>query len=157
MKKHKRMYSFWEQLFEKIRKFPRKTSRWNCFLNKVAGCLTLTGKVLLRNLWKFQNKFHKKLPRMSASAISCCWKMFQPKDIFFKISFDLYIQWHVLPGIKWQQTFKGLSWCLSWFALGLFSFLLFMLYSSVQAAMSRALSRLHIKLFFLDKKFQGGG
>ena len=32
-----------------------------------------------------------------------------------------------------------------------------MLYSSVQAATSRALSRLHIQLFFLDKKFQGGG
>ena len=32
-----------------------------------------------------------------------------------------------------------------------------MLYSSRQAATSRALSRLHIQLFFPDKKFQGGG
>ena len=32
-----------------------------------------------------------------------------------------------------------------------------MLYSSEQAATSRALSRLHIQLFFLNKKFQGSG
>ena len=32
-----------------------------------------------------------------------------------------------------------------------------MLYSSGQAATSRALSRLHIQLFFLNKKFQGSG
>ena len=31
-----------------------------------------------------------------------------------------------------------------------------MLYSSGQAATSRALSRLDIQLFFLDKKFRGG-
>ena len=31
------------------------------------------------------------------------------------------------------------------------------LYSSGQAATSRALSRLYIQLFFLNKKFQGGG
>ena len=32
-----------------------------------------------------------------------------------------------------------------------------MLYSSGQAATSQALSPLHIQLFFLRKKFQGGG
>ena len=32
-----------------------------------------------------------------------------------------------------------------------------MLYSSGQAATSRALSRLNIQLFFLNNKFQGGG
>ena len=57
------------------------------FLNKIAGYLTLTGNtlnrnVLLGNLRNFQNRFHKKHRRMPTSAISCCWKMFQPKDIF---------------------------------------------------------------------------
>ena len=28
------MCSFWEWLFEKFRKFPRKTSRWNCFFKQ---------------------------------------------------------------------------------------------------------------------------
>ena len=73
-------------------------------------------------------------------------------NIFFKkylIRFD--IQWHVLPGIK---TFEDLSWCLSWFVLGLFSSLLFVLYSSGQVATSRSLSRLHIKSFFLNEKFR---
>ena len=50
------------------------------------------------------------------------------------------------------KTFLGLSW----FVLGLLGSLLFELYSSGQAAMSRALSQLHIQLFFLNK-FQGGG
>ena len=65
------------------------------------------------------------------------------------------IQWHVLPGIKCIT--EVLSQCLSWFVLGLIGSLLFVLYSSEQVAMSRALSRLHIQLFFLNKKFQGGG
>ena len=52
------------------------------FLNKVAGYLTLARKVLLRNLWNFQNRFDKKLPRMPASAISCHWKIFRPNNIF---------------------------------------------------------------------------
>ena len=60
------------------------------FLNKVAGYLTLTGKVLLGNLLNFQNRFHKKLPQMLASAISCHWKMFRPKDIFKKISHSIW-------------------------------------------------------------------
>ena len=55
-----------------------------------------------------------------------------------------------------QPMSEDLS-CLFWFVLGLFNSLLFVPYSSVQATMSRALSRLHIELFFLDKKFQGGG
>ena len=42
---------------------------------------------------------------MAASAISCHWKMFQPKYFSKNISFDfshlcLDIQWHVLQGIK---------------------------------------------------------
>ena len=41
------------------------------FLNKVAGYLTLTGNVLLGNLWNFQESFHKNYPRMVASAIGC--------------------------------------------------------------------------------------
>ena len=59
-------------------------------------------------------------------------------------------------GLSVKQTFEDFS-CLSWFVHGLFGSLLFVLYSSGQAATSRALSRLHIQLFFLNKKFQGGG
>ena len=55
------------------------------FLSKVAGYLTLTGNVLLGNVWNFQNRFQKKHLRMPTSAISCHWKMFQPKDIFKKM------------------------------------------------------------------------
>ena len=52
---------------------------------------------------------------------------------------------------------RRLKTCLSWFVFGLFGSLLFVLYSSGQAATSQALSRLHIQLFFLIRKFQGGG
>ena len=85
------------------------------FLNKVAGYLTLTRKVLLGNLWNFQNRFHKKLRRMPACAISCCWKMFQLKDIFYKISFDLIFNGMCSQELSVQQTFEDLSWCLCWF------------------------------------------
>ena len=91
MKKHKRMCSFWKQLYKKFRQVPSKKSRWNCFLNKVAGYLTLTGNILLGNLWNLQNRFHKKHPRMLASVISCRWKK-------YLIRFD--VQWHVPPGIE---------------------------------------------------------
>ena len=37
-------------MFEKFRKFPRKTSGEIAFLNKVAGYLTLNGDFLLGNL-----------------------------------------------------------------------------------------------------------
>ena len=59
-------------------------------LDKVAGYMTLTGYVFLGNLSNFQNSFHKKHPRMPGSAISCHWKMFQPKYIYFSknVSFD---------------------------------------------------------------------
>ena len=78
-------------------KHPREIA----FLNKVAGYLTLTGNVLLGNLWNFQNRFHKKHPRMPASAISCRLKMFRPpKDIFWKYLIRFDIQWHVIPVSK---------------------------------------------------------
>ena len=51
--------------------FQEKHASEISFLNKVAGYLTLTGNVLLGNLWNFQNRFHKKLLQMPASAISC--------------------------------------------------------------------------------------
>ena len=57
----------------------------------------------------------------------------------------------------YNRRLKTFHDVLSWFVLGLFDSLLFVLYSSGQAATSRALSRLHIQLFFLNKKFQGGG
>ena len=41
--------------------------------------------------------------------------------------------------------------------LGLYLLAWFVLYSSGQVATSPALSRLHIQLCFLNKKFQGGG
>ena len=56
------------------------------------------------------------------------------QNIFFRkylIRFD--IQWHVLPGIK---CITEVSQCLSWFVLGLFGSVLFVLYSSGQAATS---------------------
>ena len=65
--------------------FQEKHPREIAFLNKVAGYLTLTGNVLLGNLWNFQNNFHKKHPWMVASAISYNWKMFWLKYIFQKI------------------------------------------------------------------------
>ena len=61
-----------------------------------------------------------------------------------------------LQELSVKQKFEDLSRCLSWFVIGLFGSLLFVLYSSGQVATSRALSRLHIQLFFLNK-FQGGG
>ena len=69
------------------------------FLNKVAGYLTLTGNVILGNLWNFQNRFHKKHPWMPASAISCCLKMFRPKDIFWKISHSI---WYSIACASWD-------------------------------------------------------
>ena len=64
------------------------------FLNKVAGYVTLTGNVLLGNLWSFQNSFHKKHLQMPTSAISCHWKMFQPKYIFQKIFNFSHLFWY---------------------------------------------------------------
>ena len=77
--------------------------------------------------------------------------------ILENISFDLIFNGTCSQGLSVQQKFEDLSRCLSWFVLRLFGSLLFELYSSGQAATSRASSRLHIHLFFLNKKFQGGG
>ena len=83
------------------------------FLNKVASYLTLTGNVLLGSLWNFQNRFHKKHPGMLASAISCRWKMFRPKDIFKKISFDFIFNGMCSEALSVLQKFEDLSRCLS--------------------------------------------
>ena len=124
------------------------------FLSKVAGYLTLTGNVLLENLSNFQNRFHKKHLWMPASAISCHWEMFQPKRYFLKdISFDLIYNGMCSQGLTVWQKFEDLSQYLSWFVLGLFASLLFVLYSSGQGVIAQALSLLHIQLFFLNKKF----
>ena len=82
--------------------FQEKHPREIAVLNKVAGYLILTGNVLLGNLCNFKNSFHKKHPRMAASAISYHWKMFRPKYIFQKylIQFFKFMFWHVFPGIK---------------------------------------------------------
>ena len=61
--------------------FQEKRPSEIAFLNRVAGYLTLTDNVLLGKLRNVQNRFHKKHQRMSASAISCRWRMFRPKDI----------------------------------------------------------------------------
>ena len=42
--------------------FQEKHSHEIAFLSKVAGCLALTGNVLLGNLHNFKNSFHKKHP-----------------------------------------------------------------------------------------------
>ena len=94
--------------------------RWNCFFKQ--SYLTLTGNVLLENLWNFQSSFHEKNPRMPASAISCYWKTFRPKYIFQKTShlFDCLklsdfshscfdVQWHVSPGIKFATDVQELN------------------------------------------------
>ena len=124
------------------------------FLNKVEGYLTLTGNVLLENLWNGTEQVSKETCRLLQLVVA--GKCFN-QNIFFKkylIRFD--IQWHVLPEIKCITEVWRPFRCLSWFVLGLFGSLLFRLYSSGQAARSQALSRLHIQLFFLNK-FQGGG
>ena len=64
-------------------------------------------------------------------------KCFDQKIFLEKYLIRFDIQWHVLPGIK----------CITEVCLGLFGSLLFVLYSSGQAATSRALSRLHIVIF----------
>ena len=69
--------------------FQEKHPREITVLNKVAGYLALTGNVLLGSLCNFQNSFHKKHPRMAASAISYHWKMFRQKYIFQKISHSI--------------------------------------------------------------------
>ena len=70
------------------------------FLNKVAGHQTLTGNVLLGNLWNFHGSFHKKHQQMPASAISCHWKMFRSKYIFQKISHSIFLIYDlILNGI----------------------------------------------------------
>ena len=70
------------------------------FLNKVTGYLTVTGSVLLQNLWNFQNRFHKKHPWMQASAISCCWKIFRPNIFLKKISHLIWYSMACAPRIK---------------------------------------------------------
>ena len=104
MKKHKRMCSFWEYLFQKFRKFPRKASRWNCFFKRSCR-LPDTGNVLLGNLWNFKNRFHKKHPRMPASAV-VAGKCFDQNIFFKKYLIRVNIQWHVLPGIKCITSLK---------------------------------------------------
>ena len=64
--------------------FQEKHPREIAFLNKVAGYLTLTGNVLLGNLCNFKNSFHKKHPRMAASAISFITGKCFDQNIFFK-------------------------------------------------------------------------
>ena len=61
------------------------------FMNKVTGYLTLTGNVLLENLWNFQSSFHKKHSRMVASAINYSWKIFRPKYIIPKIFHSIFL------------------------------------------------------------------
>ena len=87
-------------VFEKFCKFHRKTSPWNCRLcDTYWECFP--GKFL-----KFSEQLSQETPATPASAISCHWKMFQPKYIFSKnISFGFShlffdIQWHLFPGIK---------------------------------------------------------
>ena len=85
------MCSFWEYLFEKFNKFPRKPSPEFAYLNKVAGYLTLTGNVLPGNLWNFQSSFYRKHPHPG--------KCFDQKIFFKKSLIQFDIQWYVLPGI----------------------------------------------------------
>ena len=82
--------------------FQEKHPHEIAFLNKVAGYLTLTGNVLLGNLWNFQNRFHNTRNTCECQFLQLvvAGKCFDQK-IFFKkdlIQFD--IQWHVLPVIK---------------------------------------------------------
>ena len=55
--------------------FQEKHPREIAFLNKVAGYLTLT-EMFFWEIYEIFRHFHKKHPRMAASAISYPWKMF---------------------------------------------------------------------------------
>ena len=93
MKKHKRMCSFWEKLFEKFRKFPRKTFWWNCFL-KQSCRLPDTYWECSGKLMKFSEQV---LQETSANASFC---NVSTKRFFKKYLIRFDIQWLVLPGIK---------------------------------------------------------
>ena len=104
------------------------------FLNKVAGYLTLTGNVLLGNLWNFQNSFHKKHPQMPASELvvteNVSTKIYFSKNISFDFShlcFD--IQWHVFPGIKFTTDVQELNIWIKRVKLKQKMFKLFFVYS----------------------------
>ena len=89
-------------MFEKFRRFPRKTSGETAFLNKVAGYWECSSR-------KFM-KFSEQLSQEALANASFCnylslennsIKIYFSKNISFDLShlcFD--IQWHVFPGIK---------------------------------------------------------
>ena len=81
--------------------FQEKHPHEIAFLNKVAGYLTLTGNVLLGNLCNFKNSFHKKHPRMAASAIS--YQLVSTKYIFQKISHSICLTYV----LAYAQMFKN--------------------------------------------------
>ena len=90
--------------------FQEKHSREIVFLNKVAGYLTLTGNVLLGNLWNFQNSSHKKTPQMTASAISFYWEMLRPKYIFQKISHSIFPIYVMIFNGMCFQGWRRFAW-----------------------------------------------
>ena len=101
-----------KNVFEKFRKFPRKTSPEIALLNKVAGYLTLTENIFLGNLWNFQNSFHKKHPECRLLQLVVTGKCFD-QIIFFKkylirfFSFALIFNDMCSQGFNVQQMFKN--------------------------------------------------
>ena len=77
---------FWESLFERFRKFPRKTSPW-----KLQVIWHLLGMFCWGIYETFRKAFIKKQPQIATSAISCYRKTFCPKQIFQKISHPIFL------------------------------------------------------------------
>ena len=116
----------------------------------------------LKNFVNFQEK-HQNRTGFTRNTHEC-WllqsvfagKCFDQKIFFKKYLIRFDIQWHVLPGIKcitevWRPFTMFIFVC-TWFV----RFTSLVLYSSGQGVTSRAFSRLHIQLFYLNKKFPGG-
>ena len=120
------------------------------FLSKVAGYLTLTGNVLLGNLWNFQNRFQETRNNCKCRLLQLVvtGKCFNQKMFFKKYLIWFDIQWHVLPGnlTIFHNVFLGLylvCWVhfSSWF------------FSSGKMSTSWALSRLLMQFISQIKKF----
>ena len=111
-------------MFEKFRKFPRKTSRWNYFLKQSCRLSdTVIWHLLVMFFWETYEIFRTGSTRNTRECrllqLVVAGKCFY-QEIFFKkyiMRFD--IQWHVLPGIKcitevWRP-FKMFILVCTWF------------------------------------------
>ena len=82
-------------MFEKFRKFPRKTSVEIAFLSKVAGYLTLTGNVFLGNFFCSSGKFSEQVSQETPANAGFCNKLSLEK-VSTKIYFSKYISFDLI-------------------------------------------------------------